>query len=133
MTAGLSLLLAATASAAASPKIFWVSEPVVPGETALVAFSQPAAAPALALLKAGSTPLNVTVYAMQGTGAWAALETSGSTLYGCAAKIPSTFAVGEFEVKIGPHTCRTHTGGQMMIRRLCAGASHCVPRHCHCR
>ena len=51
MTAGLSLLLAATASAAASPKIFWVSKPVVPGETALVAFSQPAAAPALALLK----------------------------------------------------------------------------------
>jgi hypothetical protein len=94
-------------ASASDPTIFWVSEPLQPGDTAIIAFASPtaargggteAAAPAAGTTEPGTAAPSI--YARQG-GSWVALKTSGPTAYGIAALIPTTFAAGEFEVKAG--------------------------------
>jgi hypothetical protein len=82
------LLLFAVPLVSAQSSIFWVSEPVAPGETALIAFS---GAPAS------------TAYGRQNSSSnsqWVALDTNGTTKYGLTATVPSNFTLGEFELKL---------------------------------
>ena len=88
------------AAAAGDPTIFWVSEPLRPGDTAIVAFASPGKAtgePAIYARQNSSQFSNTDAHA----GEWNALNTSGPTAYGAAALIPKTFAAGEFEIKAG--------------------------------
>ena len=93
----LSLLLSTAASSVSptSPAIFWVSEPLQPGDTAMVAFAQPT--------QQSASPRNVTIYGRPAdSGTWTALATSGCTDYGAAAEIPATFPAGrEFSLRVG--------------------------------
>ena len=86
--------------AGGDPTVFWVSEPLRPGDTAVVAFASPgkAAAPAVLYARQNSSDLSG---ADSHPNGWTVLNTSGPTAYGIAALIPSTFVAGEFEVKVG--------------------------------
>lgn len=76
------------------PQIFWVSEPLMPGETAMVAFAQPTRQPAV----------NLTIFGRPaGPGsAWVPLATHGATRYGASAEIPASFPPGrELSLRVG--------------------------------
>jgi hypothetical protein len=85
--------LAAVGAASPTSRIFWVSEPVSPGQTAL-----------LGIVSQGNrtSPLTVSIEARQnGTQpAWVPLTTFGATAYGVAVTVPPTFHIGSFEVRI---------------------------------
>ena len=92
------LLTHATLASAADPTIFWVSEPLAPGDAAVIAFASPPALASAAPLRLSPAPAP-DVYARQGSGAWAKLHTEGPTAYGITAVVPTTFTLGEFEVR----------------------------------
>ena len=82
--------------------IFWVSEPVLPGENAVIAIaSKPVS-------NNDKTPLEV--YGRQvdpsssasssSTASFTALKVQGDTGYGITATIPSNYKIGEFELQI---------------------------------
>jgi hypothetical protein len=85
--------LAAVGTAAPTSRIFWVSEPVSPGQTALLGIASPGNS---------TTPLSVSIEARQnGTQpGWVPLTTFGATAYGVAVTVPPTFRIGSFEVRI---------------------------------
>ena len=76
---------AAGATAADAPTIHWVSEPLVPGDTAQIAFVMPAKE------TSQNHTTNITFQASHNKGGWVALDTQGVTEYGGTATIPDTF------------------------------------------
>jgi hypothetical protein len=79
--------------ASSPPKIFWVSEPVLPGEVAVIAFARPANTTTTA------QPVRV-LGKPRGGNSWTALDTQGVTLHGVAATIPASWPVGEFQLRL---------------------------------
>ena len=77
-----------------TPQIYWVSEPLQPGETAMVAWAQPT--------QQGAAH-NVTIFGRPAGGkSWVALETRGATEAGASAVIPTSFPAGrEFSLRVG--------------------------------
>ena len=86
---------AATAAAVRSHRnnvIFWVSEPVLPGETALISIAS-------TYVQHQTDP--VQIYARQlATSPFTPLKVQGETEYGVSATIPTTYAIGEFELQV---------------------------------
>lgn len=82
-------LLASAPLATAGLQVSWVSEPVLPGQTAL-------------LRVVGAAPLTEAsvVEASQAGGPRTRLATRGVTAYGCGVLIPATFKPGPFDVTV---------------------------------
>lgn len=78
------------------PKIFWVSEPVLPGEFAVVAFATGGGTtdPADPLQVFGKCSATA-------DGAWVALAVQGATEHGVSALVPATWPAGEFQLRLG--------------------------------
>ena len=84
-------LIAALAIAQASSDavVSWVSEPVLPGQTALVQIVSAAAV-------SNTTRLEV----RQGSDDWQAVATTGATAYGLAFVVPDTFTADAFDIRV---------------------------------
>ena len=72
--------------ATAGPTVTWVSEPVEPGAPALLAV-------------VGMANATVIETRQGKAGAWATAEKSGVTQYGCVITVPTSYALGTFEIR----------------------------------
>ena len=104
------VLLHTTHSLETDLVIFWVSEPVLPGENAMIAFaSTPVSifAPQIEIFGRQIEPSIMTKkhnkhnqQKQHHDAPFTALQVQGATEYGITATIPSNYKIGEFELQI---------------------------------